>query len=53
MTRKKAMSKEAAMSVLGLGRGTKNRNLTDYSEKELFDAFSEESKVLLGNSFCC
>ncbi len=49
MTRKKAMSKEAAMSVLGLGRGTKTRNLTDYSEKELFDAFSEESKVLLGN----
>ena len=45
------MSKEHAMTVLGLGRGTKRRNLTDYNEKELYDAFTEESKHLLGESF--
>ena len=45
------MSKEHAMTVLGLGRGTKRRNLTDYNEKELYDAFTEESKHLLGKSF--
>ena len=48
---KEAMSKDAAMSVLGLkltteGKNKKPLNLTDYTEDELLVAFRETCAVI-------